>query len=243
MTKRNYTISRLAQMKMAMHATRHGLSNPIHGIVLGKVIDGDSTVQVVDVVPVCHEVPTKPIVDMALRLTDAHLSSSSSSSTDDDSSNLEGVQIIGWYTANANASILPIDESKDELPNAPACRIASSMAECDADGSDDVVLLLLSTSQLVKCINGGGDCLPVCHVYQRDKSRAFTQRVAKDGVTSTGNLKSDPLSKAIEEQLGANGMRKGGGNVATGKVICDYVDHLENHGDGDWIENRMVDLR
>jgi hypothetical protein len=73
--RRTISISLAAQVKMALHATKHGLSeNQVHGIVLGRTVnsgggDGGTSVavSVTDVVPVCHEAPTKPIVDMALR--------------------------------------------------------------------------------------------------------------------------------------------------------------------------------
>ena len=58
-------ISLAAQVKMALHATKHGLSdNQVHGIVLGRTAnsddgDGGDGWRVTDVVPVCHEAPTK----------------------------------------------------------------------------------------------------------------------------------------------------------------------------------------
>ena len=75
-SNKQISLSLKSQIKMALHATKYGYSTPIHGIVLGKSSNSDddgSSLEVLDVVPVCHEVPTKPIVDMALRLTDAYL--------------------------------------------------------------------------------------------------------------------------------------------------------------------------
>ena len=113
------TISLSAQMKMALHATKHGMSNcQVHGIVLGSTTTTTSSapsststassvsVVVTDVVPVCHEVPTKPIVDSALRLVDAHLRLSSTTAA------TATTRIIGWYTANDNTNAEKEEEPK-----------------------------------------------------------------------------------------------------------------------------------
>mmetsp|Transcript_31864 Transcript_31864/g.66978 ORF Transcript_31864/g.66978 Transcript_31864/m.66978 type:complete len:269 (+) Transcript_31864:120-926(+) len=255
----NVSIALTAQVKMALHASKHGFSNPIHGIVLGKQSnannsDGASSLQVVNVVPVCHEVPTKPIVDMALRLTDAYLQQ------EQNKQKMEGVRVVGWYTANANAPSKDNDQD-DELPNTSACRIVSSLAENAAVGDDNgngdeqFVLLLVSTSRLVDSTQNEY-ALPICTVFEKDKSRTFTQRVGKerisvisttiDGNNAGDDLAGEVLSEAMEQQqllsFSENGGDAaagvgGGGNIA----IYDYVDHLMDCGRGDWIENGVVD--
>ena len=205
--KSTISISTVAQTKMALHSIKHGFSNPIHGIVLGKA-EG-SSLNIVDAVPVCHEVPTKPIVDMSLRLTDAYLQQQK-----------PGVKIVGWYTANANAST-----NEDELPNGSACKIASSMAECCSDDNEQFVLLLISTSKLV---DYSTTKTTICTVYEKDTRRAFTQKVDDSRVKTDG--KEGVVAKAIMQS----------DDVSTSAEVCDFVDHLNNGGVGDWLENGKV---
>ena len=259
-----YKIDLAAQVKMALHATKHGLSdNQVHGIVLGRTVnsgggDGGTSVavSVTDVVPVCHEAPTKPIVDMALRLVDAHLSQSRSPPSEG------GVRILGWYTANANANCdadAGGGDDETETPNPSACRIASSVAECggndDGDDGDGFVLLLVSTSRLVNCVESlhrattneddpkepRRRSLPICTVFERSSrpGGAFAQRVddgcvttsTSDGGTEDGCARA--LAEAVARQLGYD--------KDDGGYVYDFVDHLEDYKSGeDWIENGLV---
>ena len=233
------SLSLKSQIKMALHATKYGYSTPIHGIVLGKSSnsDDDGSLDVLDVVPVCHEVPTKPIVDMALRLTDAYLQQQQQQQE-------QGLKIIGWYTANSNNN----NNSESELPNASACRIASSIAEIDEDGGDNIVLLLVSTSKLVSSMmtkqTGTADNLPICNIYEKSSHRTFTQQVNEDRIISLDSLKGGggKISTAMEECLWSlgNADAAGGGGKSSGIVIYDYVDHLNDGGRGDWIVNDTV---
>jgi hypothetical protein len=276
MTK-TISISLSAQVKMALHATKHGLSdNQVHGIVLGRSVkngsggDGEVSVavSVTDVVPVCHEAPTKPIVDMALRLVDAHLSQSRSPSSYSSSSE-GGARILGWYTANANAEAdasggggLGADET--ETPNPSACRIASSVAECgenDDDDGDDFVLLLVSTPRLVNCVESlhratseddlkehRRRSLPICTVFERSSrpGGAFAQRVDEGCVTTTGGPSPKTTSDGGAEggctrALAEAVARQLGYDKDDGGYVYDFVDHLEDYESGeDWIENGLV---
>ena len=73
----------------------------------------------IDAIPVCHEVPTRPVVNTSLRLVDIHLNDGEK-------------KIIGWYTANSNGG--------DE-PNIPALRVVNSMAE---QSEEQLILVLVS---------------------------------------------------------------------------------------------------
>lgn len=245
-TNMKYTISLTSQIKMALHATKYGYSTPIHGIVLGNKTD-DNVLEIVDVVPVCHEVPTKPIVDMSLRLTDAYLQQLNPGLGGGigDFGSCKSANIIGWYTANAQTSN---DEDAEEVPNAPACRIVSSLADSasennDEGSSNDFVLLLVSTPKLVMAMKnraeGGADdrSLPICKVYEKSSHRTYTQQVDESNIDING--KSDNLiSMAMDSCLSKSPVDEvGGGQVMT---VYDYVDHLEDGGRGDWLENRMV---
>ena len=216
---------------MALHSIKHGFSNPIHGIVLGKTegsssSSSSSSLKIVDVVPVCHEVPTKPIVDMSLRLTDAYLQQQQQQQ--------KGVKIVGWYTANANANA---SDNNEEMPNGSACKIASSMAEYCADADDtneQFVLLLISTSKLVDySTTTTTTTSTICTVYEKDTRRTFTQKVDDSRVVKSDNDgKEGLIEKAVILQVDDNDNNM--------MEVCDFVDHLENGGVGDWLENDKV---
>ena len=273
------TISLSAQMKMALHATKHGMSNcQIHGIVLGSTTTTTSSapsstssassvsVVVTDVVPVCHEVPTKPIVDSALRLVDAHLRLSSTTAT-------ATTRIIGWYTANDNTNADKEEEDDDDeeegVPNPSACKIASSIAAATTATTNDnddttTLLLLLSTNRLVHCIKNDHNGLPICTVYITGSSSStpFTQKVndtlvttttmttkekEEDGVTKCNNINNNnnSIAQAIEQQLNSiilTSSTTSNNKSNDGGYIFDFVDHLNNHILGeDWITNGIVD--
>ena len=96
--KHSVVVSPSALATMMLHAARHG-TTAVHGILVGTF--SDDTVQVTTAVPVCHEAPTKPLVDTALALVAE-----------------DG--IVGWYTAP--------ERLQDTRPGAPALRIAASLA-------------------------------------------------------------------------------------------------------------------
>ena len=249
-----YKISQTSQIKMALHATKYGYSTPIHGIVLGNKTD-DNELEIVDVVPVCHEVPTKPIVDMSLRLTDAYLQQRLHPGLGDregigDFGRCKSANIIGWYTANAQTS----NDGEDEVPNAPACRIVSSLADSASDndegGNNDFVLLLVSTPKLVFAIKNRAEgklvdkCLPICKIYEKSSHRTYTQQVDESNIESRKSAydiaiaMESCLTNIPVDDIGGN-LTSSGGEVMT---IYDYVDHLEDGGRGDWLENKMVKM-
>ena len=252
-----YKISLTSQIKMALHATKYSYSTPIHGIVLGTKTD-DNVLEIVDVVPVCHEVPTKPIVDMSLRLTDAYLQERLHASLGEregigDFGRCKSANIIGWYTANAQTSN---EKDAEEVPNAPACRIVSSLAdsasENDEGGNNDFVLLLVSTPKLAIAIKnraeGGADGynLPICKIYEKSSHRTYTQQVDKSRIDIDG-MSDYLISMAMDSCLSKTPVyEENGGDVISsdGKVmtVYDYVDHLEDGGRGDWLENKMVKM-
>lgn len=92
-----------AYAKMMLHATVNS-TTAIHGILVGssnskgqeQQQQGNDVLIVHDAIPICHSIPTKPIVDMGLRLTQAHLDRNKI--IDNNSSSHD--KIIGWYTAN-----------------------------------------------------------------------------------------------------------------------------------------------
>lgn len=214
------SMSALAETKMALHSAKHGFSNPIHGIVLGKKSgDDDDLLEIVDVIPVCHEVPTKPIVDMALRLADAHLQQQQQG-TDNDNN----LTIIGWYTSNASTS-------DDETPNSSACRIAASMSD-NGDEGDNFILVLVTTSGILAAVSKDSSSdSSLCRVFQKDiKTKTFSQEVDSSLILQE-NETSYIISKAMSKEM----------------PIYDFVDHMSNYGSDewknmDWITNGAIKL-
>jgi len=236
-------LSVTAQTKMALHSTKHCFSNPVHGIVLGRdTTEGGETLEVVDVVPVCHEVPTKPIVDMALRLTDAYLRQRQ------EKGELENVNIVGWYSANADAN------DGGDVPNPSACRVAAAIAENRSghdeggDGGGKCVLLLVSTPKIAQCLRDAPDAVSstMCAVFEQDKSRTFTQRVdeSRVAITTTPSSNIDRsrgvLSEAMKMYVSHRLLREDNASYVKSVDINDFVDHLTDCGEADWIENRSV---
>ena len=121
----NVSISPLAHAKMMTHAVRNPRSI-VHGILVGKSENEDS-LTVSDVLPVCHSTPTKPILDMSLRLAEAYCLS--------DQEN-ENLVIVGWYTAPEN--------QVDESPGPVALKIISSIAANNSEIKEPVLVTITS---------------------------------------------------------------------------------------------------
>jgi hypothetical protein len=216
-------MSTLAETKMALHSVKHGFSNPIHGIVLGKKSDDDNAdlLEIVDVIPVCHEVPTKPIVDMALRLADAHLQQQRGAEKNN-------LTIIGWYTSNASTSY-------DETPNLSACRVASSMSSSDnGEEGGNFILVLVTTSGILAAVSkdsSDSSLSPLCRVFQKDvKTKTFSQEV-DSALVLQENETSYIISKAMLKEM----------------PIYDFAEHISNFGSDewskmDWITNSAIKL-
>lgn len=259
------SISAIAQWKMALHATSkphvnvvsgHGCGNSnsgqihvvVHGIVLGRRVKSSASststaaLVVTDVVPVCRETPTKPMVDIALRLVEAHLMVQG-----------EETKIIGWYTNNNNDTNScsrngggggggSSEEKEDtSMPNASACRILSSMAESNSsDGVEqqDFVLLSLSNSKLDNFImtynssdrndendNIKSSTILLCEAYQWETKCQTLARRYDLAIIAATNDKDET---------------KGQEQHAFPTVVYDFVDHMNDCDfvDSKWIENR-----
>ncbi|KAL7521060.1 hypothetical protein ACHAWX_005751 [Stephanocyclus meneghinianus] len=224
----------LAQTKMALHSARHGFSNPIHGILLGQ--RSASLLEVTDALPVCHEVPTKPIVDMALRFADIYLQQKK-----------ESLEIVGWYTANSTVT----SSFEEEIPNVSACRVVSSMSE-QMDNTEAIVLVLLSAMGVVSTLDEtekGASFAPLCTVFEKDvKTRTFTQKVDATRVLTNESSKGDASEVIVRALKGMSKFSSEYDELSTGGglTIYDFVDHItdfekrENLDVKNWIENKAV---
>mmetsp|Transcript_30937 Transcript_30937/g.64698 ORF Transcript_30937/g.64698 Transcript_30937/m.64698 type:complete len:316 (+) Transcript_30937:42-989(+) len=199
-----YALTTLSQTKMALHASRHGTASaPVHGVLLGfrrPSPDGDRRLVLADAVPICHEAPTKPLVEAALRLVEGYLDNvrrgGKNDKTEEDGDGDGDVKIVGWYTANAHVPSAATTESdtaeKREMPNIPAMKIASSMSESRPRDhlEGDFVLALVSTPAWTSIVNPPNnthdddddddnhpaeeiiDDFRICHLFERSKSAA-----------------------------------------------------------------------
>lgn len=120
------SISRTAHAKIMLHLSRHPIT-VIHGILIGSSNDDTKEIDVVDVLPVCHSVPTKPMLDMVLRLSDAAAVG----------------EIIGWYSANSRVG--------DEGPSAVALKVVETIDHMlHIDGSKKLsVLAMINNGKLI----------------------------------------------------------------------------------------------
>eukprot|EP00558_Chaetoceros_sp_UNC1202_P011436 CAMPEP_0197237234 /NCGR_PEP_ID=MMETSP1429-20130617/4127_1 /TAXON_ID=49237 /ORGANISM="Chaetoceros sp., Strain UNC1202" /LENGTH=213 /DNA_ID=CAMNT_0042696201 /DNA_START=77 /DNA_END=718 /DNA_ORIENTATION=+ len=117
-------INDLAYTKMMLHASLNSRT-PIHGILLSSPQTSSNETVVSDALPVCHSTPTKPILDMALRLADAYC-------------NDNDVQIVGWYTANERVG--------DDAPSPIAWKVISSMKSIMGSKAEPILAMITSES-------------------------------------------------------------------------------------------------
>ena len=114
------SISRKAHVKMMLHLSEHP-TNAVHGILLGNYQPDSNAVEVMDVLPVCHNILTKPLIDMSLRAADALDT---------------GMGIIGWYSANARVG--------DEDPSPVSFRVLENLKRI-VDGGYACLIMLNNT--------------------------------------------------------------------------------------------------
>jgi hypothetical protein len=118
-------VSPSAFTTMFLHASSHS-TTVVHGALLGKL--DKNVLTVTEAIPVCHEHPTKPLVEMALALIQAQHSNKT---------------VVGWYTAP--------ERLDDDRPGPAALRIVASLAAAAAS-SGEPVLLVLRNGPLVKTV-------------------------------------------------------------------------------------------
>jgi hypothetical protein len=143
-SKDSVTIAPEVFALMAAHASCHS-TTVVHGVLLGNRTKKDEVV-ITDAFPICHENPTKVLVETSLSL----LLSVLEGVDDDDSKKY----IVGWYTAPEL-----LGESK---PGPVALRIVASIAAGHGTAGEPV-LLVLNNDQMVKMFareeNDPGSCI------------------------------------------------------------------------------------
>mmetsp|Transcript_46970 Transcript_46970/g.142242 ORF Transcript_46970/g.142242 Transcript_46970/m.142242 type:complete len:240 (-) Transcript_46970:311-1030(-) len=215
--------SKLALTKMILHA----LQNPtcqVHGILVGKFTEGPF-LTIEDAIPAFHSAPTKPILDMALQISQAHLQGTNNGES----------RVVGWYTANERWG-------DDERPGQAALRVIGGIAS-QLDSSElglpahaEPVLVLVSNSEMLSADSCGARS--AINIFGRDSRKHWVRRVSDDfmKITEEGN-KEESLRTA--------------GNVAI--AVCsgnepisvyDFEDHLDGGTDAirstDWLINQSA---
>ena len=118
-----------AAVSMILHAKHHS-TTVIHGVLIGSR-SGDITT-VSNAIPLCHEPPTRTLVDTSLALVQAQQETSKN-------------RIVGWFTAP--------EVLDDERPGPAALRIVANLET----ENFEPVLLVLNNSALAKFFSDPND--------------------------------------------------------------------------------------
>ena len=166
----------------------HGLTYPttsVHGILVGKKTSS-TTVHVTDAYPVCHETPTRTVVDLAISLV--------ASKVEEDGE--EKKEIIGWYTA---PEIL-----EDSAPGPVALRIAANIASASASPT---VLVVLNNSGLVELVAGGESCTSFLSAFGKDFGGQWMENI-KDVKVQDDEKAVGGIRKGVTATKGEGGSVK-----------------------------------
>jgi hypothetical protein len=125
--KDSVVVAPQAFVLMALHAAHHSTS-AVHGLLIGT--RSENKIEVSGAFPVCHETPTKLLVETALALVQSTMHNDKSAG------------IVGWFTAPEMLA--------DNKPGPVALRIAANLAT----DSNEPVLLVLRNEIIGQLING-----------------------------------------------------------------------------------------
>mmetsp|Transcript_21959 Transcript_21959/g.61149 ORF Transcript_21959/g.61149 Transcript_21959/m.61149 type:complete len:193 (-) Transcript_21959:287-865(-) len=118
------TVSSKAFSAISLHAISHPFG-AVHGVLIGTIASKKS-VTVAHAVPVCHETPTKPLLDAALAIIQAKMP--------------KGMAIVGWYTA-------PELVAEEPSFNPVALRVAANL-------NDEGILMIVDNQKLGSSLKG-----------------------------------------------------------------------------------------
>ena len=137
-----------AAVSMVLHAKRHG-TTVVHGVLIGSRSSGE-TIRVTNAIPLCHEPPTRTLVDTSLAMVQAQHGSD---------------KIVGWFTAP--------EVLDDESPGPAALRIVASLETTDFEP----VLVVLSNTALVKFLAdmNEGSASELFKAYGKDFGKQYME--------------------------------------------------------------------
>jgi len=149
----------------------HAIRNPhkvVHGILIGTFKTGGATLTISDVLPVCHSHPTKPILDMSLRLAEAYCVT-----------NEDGEGIVGWYTAP--------EKQADELPGPVALKIVSSIANNTENEPVLVSIINKSLENFLEEEKASDLDQMGFYAYGKDEKNHWTVQYGEESIKSLAN--------------------------------------------------------
>lgn len=218
------SVSPAAHAKMILHACRNPHSQ-VHGVLIGSFdkqsTGGGPVLNVSDAIPIFHSSPTKPILDIALRLIEAQIAGGSE----------ESAGIVGWYSCNERLG-------DDARPGQAALRIVGGLAAgFDAMGKSlpthaELVTILVSNKDMVDFFKGDGEksggaaCLKV---FGRDTRKHWLRPYAPGNVKCASTSTKTARAACLED--------------TKRMPLYDFEDHLdgegESLGDRDWLTNAV----
>mmetsp|Transcript_24680 Transcript_24680/g.68139 ORF Transcript_24680/g.68139 Transcript_24680/m.68139 type:complete len:230 (-) Transcript_24680:2860-3549(-) len=195
---------------MAAHATSHP-TLAVHGVLIGS--RNGSEVNVSDAFPICHETPTKPLVEISISLVQSILEGKDN----------EKDVIVGWYTAPEL-----LHETK---PGPVALRIVANLAA--GLGSDDgqggePVLLVLNNQSIVDLFADG---------VEKDKENIATASGTINAFGKDFGMQwMEPIKNlSVTNDSGAVAAAKEALNVSGKAITCrDLVDHWNEGAASEW---------
>eukprot|EP00560_Eucampia_antarctica_P002089 CAMPEP_0197836310 /NCGR_PEP_ID=MMETSP1437-20131217/28502_1 /TAXON_ID=49252 ORGANISM="Eucampia antarctica, Strain CCMP1452" /NCGR_SAMPLE_ID=MMETSP1437 /ASSEMBLY_ACC=CAM_ASM_001096 /LENGTH=220 /DNA_ID=CAMNT_0043442373 /DNA_START=29 /DNA_END=688 /DNA_ORIENTATION=+ len=203
-TQQTIQLSSLAHVKIILHAVKNPRS-PTHGILIGTSFPDHSLV-ISDVLPVCHSSPTKPLLEMALLLAEAHLSQ-----------NDDQKLIVGWYTSN--------ERLDDVHPKSAALKTMNAIHEKFTSPGEVVepVLIFLSSSGLASvldCDDRGDDEVSESglHFYGRDLKMNWSKSILPESVKSIEGTWTDNINVVKAACISEN----------KSLALFDFEDHLSS---------------
>ena len=212
----------MAHTKMLLHACQNPYTQ-VHGALLGSFETrssggGGPELTITDAIPVFHSSPTKPLLDMALQLIEAHTTNSSSGG---------GGGVVGWYSANERLG-------DDDRPGQAALRVVGGIAAgLEGMGKappthSEPVAVLVSNRGAVDVLGGDSNGVADLKVFGRD--RVNRQQWIK--MYATEHIK---CSRKVVREVCSD---------ADAPSIYDFEDHLdggaENLATRDWLTNLVV---
>jgi len=218
-------ISSKCYNKIILHALKNPTSQ-IHGILLGKSVDGTPIISIEDILPVFHSAPTKPIIDMSFRLADNHCEAKNR----EDGNN--SINIIGWYSANEKFDY----GNPSQVSLRVMSFIGSKLIQDDDDlsGSVEPILILLNNSKLEEQLRKKEEKIDsISHhalqVYGRDNRNNWLRPFLQEHVVVVKS--SIPATVYENDSL----------------EFFDFEDHLDSSNKEeikkrDWILNSAVDI-
>ncbi|KAG7350881.1 UPF0172 domain containing protein [Nitzschia inconspicua] len=154
--RRSVSISPEVLALLFGHAFSHR-TTPIHGALIGKA--SETKVEITDAFPICHETPTKFLIESSLSLVQSTLDGNTDKSP----------EIVGWYTA---PELTHPGESAKQSP--VALRVVAGLMSTSLSHP---VLLALNNGTILEVLNGQKDPQTVVSVFGKDFGNQWMEKL------------------------------------------------------------------